>query len=314
MPSLSEEVFNNNSGHNTIDRNKDYQSSDYIEPLPINRKGTSTDCFEEMKKLRLDYPKNIIIGYININSVRNKFEQFSYLMKDLLDIIIIAETKLDSSFPSNPFTISGFRSPIRLDISSNSGGILVYIKDDILFKKIEGLEIPRDIQAIPIEIDIRKQKWLLLPLNSNPRQGPKYFVDNLGRIIDKYTPSRDNVLIIGDFNIVIGDNVMSTLIITYQLFSLYKGETCFKTSRGRSIDLMLTNRKHSFMKSQSFETGFSDYHHMIYTILKSAYVKLPPKIIKYRGYRNLQKEDSRETYILNFVKPLMLTIKFNIRP
>ena len=111
-----------------------------------------------MKKLRLDYPKNIIIGYININSVRNKFEQFSHMMKGMLDIIVIAETKLDSSFPSNQFTISGFKSPIRLDISSNSGGILVYIKEDILFKKIEDRDIPRDIQIIPIEINIRKQK------------------------------------------------------------------------------------------------------------------------------------------------------------
>ena len=54
---------------------------------------------------------------------------------------------------------------------------------------------------------------------------------------------------------------------------------------------MLTNSKHSFMKSQSFETGVSDYHHMIYTIVKSANVKLPPKMIKYREYRNFQKED-----------------------
>ena len=251
----------------------------------------NTDCFEEMKKLRSDYPKNIIIGYININSVRNKFEQFSHMMKGMLDIIVIAETKLDSSFPSNQFTISGFKSPIRLDISSNSGGILVYIKEDILFKKIEDRDIPRDIQIIPIEINIRKQKWLLLPIYRNPRQDPKYFADNLSRIIDKHTPSRDNVLIIGDFNMVIGDKVMSTLISTYQLFSLYKGETCFKTSRGRSIDLMLTNRKHSFMKSQSFETGFSDHHHVIYTILKSTYVKLSPKIIRYREYKNFHKEE-----------------------
>ena len=77
----------------------------------------------------------------------------------------------------------------------------------------------------------------------------------------------------------IDDKAMSTIISTYQLFSLSKGETCFKTLRGRSIDLMLTNRKHSFMKSQLFETGISDHHHMIYTILKSSYIKLPPKII-----------------------------------
>ena len=78
-----------------------------------------------------------------------------------LYFLVIAEAQLNSSFPSNRFTISDFKSQIRLEISINSGGILVYIKEDILFKKIEGLDIPRDIQAIPIEINIRKQKWLL---------------------------------------------------------------------------------------------------------------------------------------------------------
>ncbi len=45
------------------------------------------------------------------------------------------------------------------------------------------------------------------------------------------------------------------------------------------------------MKSQSFETGFSDHHHLIYTILKSTFVKLPPKTIKYREYKNFRVEE-----------------------
>ena len=61
----------------------------------------------------------------------------------------------------------------------------------------------------------------------------------------------------------VGDKAMSTLISTYQLYSLYKGATCFKTTKGRPNDLMLTNRKHSFLKSQSFETGFSYHYHLI---------------------------------------------------
>ncbi len=54
--------------------------------------------------------------------------------------------------------MSGFKAPFRLDISSNSGGLQVYAKEDVLCKKIEGLEIAKDIQVIPIDINIRKQK------------------------------------------------------------------------------------------------------------------------------------------------------------
>ena len=268
-----------------------YQCLGYVEPQPVTSIDTNTDCFEEMKTLRLKYSKNVIVGYININSVRNKFEHFSQMIRDKLDVLIIAETKLDPSFPSSQFTINGFNAPIRLDITRNSGGLLVYSREDILCRKIEGLEIPKDIQAIPIEINIRKQKWLLLPIYRSPTQDPCYFVDNVCRIIDGYALSRENVLLIGDFNMEVGDRALSPLINTYHLFNLLKGPTCFKTSRGRSIDLILTNKKHSFMKSQSFETGFSDHHHLIYTILKSTFVKLPPRNIRYREYRNFCAEE-----------------------
>ena len=36
------------------------------------------------------------------------------------------------------------------------------------------------------------------------------------------------------------------------------------------------------MNTRTFETGFSDFHVMLYTMLKSTYQKLPPKNIRYR--------------------------------
>ena len=175
--------------------------------------------------------KNVIVGYININSVRNKFEHFSQMIRDKLDVLIIAETKLDSSFPSSQFTINGFKAPIRLDITRNSGGLLVYSREDILCRKIEGLEIPKDIQAIPIEINIRKQKWLLLPIYRSPTQDPCYFVDNVCRIIDGYALSRENVLLIGDFNMEVGDRALSPLIVskvTYLRFQFHIEQVVYK--------------------------------------------------------------------------------------
>ena len=81
----------------------------------------SADCFEEMNTLRLKHPKMVIIGYMNINSIRNKFENFSQMVGDKFDILSIAETKLDSSFPSSHFKQNGFKELIRLDINKNLG-------------------------------------------------------------------------------------------------------------------------------------------------------------------------------------------------
>ena len=101
-------------------------------------------------------------------------------------------------------------------------------------------------------------------------------------------------MVLGDFNLEPSDIALASLIQDHGLYNMIKHPTCFKSSKGRCIDLIFTNRKHSFMHSKSFETGFSDHHHMIYTILKTTYIKLPPKKVIYRNYKNwsqLQFED-----------------------
>ena len=124
------------------------------------------NCFDELKLLRLKYPRNVIISYININSIRNEFSGFSEMIGENVDILVIAETKIDSSFPTSQFLIDDFESPYRLDVSGNSVGILVYVRDCLLSKYVNLVDTPPDIQVVPIEINFRKQKWLILPIYS----------------------------------------------------------------------------------------------------------------------------------------------------
>ena len=73
------------------------------------KNGKDHDAFSLLRKQRLDYPKNVIFGHLNINSLRNKFESISELIKGNFDIFLINETKLDASFPSNQFAMSGYK-------------------------------------------------------------------------------------------------------------------------------------------------------------------------------------------------------------
>ena len=52
-------------------------------------------------------------AYLNINSIRNKFELLKPMILDSVDILVIAETKLDSNFATNQFIIDGFSPPYR---------------------------------------------------------------------------------------------------------------------------------------------------------------------------------------------------------
>ena len=165
-----------------------------------------------MKKLRNANPKKIIISYININSIRNKSHDFVTLLQGSMDVLVIAETKLDSSFPTSQFVIPGYKKPYRLDISAHSGGLLVYVNEQITSKELSGIEVPHDIQAKFIELSLRKTKWLLVPSYRPPSQNEKYYVEQMGKLVDFHSRSTRNLVIFGDLNLEASDPALSVLI------------------------------------------------------------------------------------------------------
>ena len=171
-------------------------------------------------------------------------------------------------------------------MTENSGGILLYDRDNLISRKIPNINVPDDIQVIPFDINVRKQKWLLLPIYRPPHQNQAYFIEQLSQLLDRLS-GFENVLLLGDFNMEPNNQHQCSLLEKHDLINIIKGPTCFKSSKGRCIDLILTNKRHSLMKTQSFETGFSDHHHLIYTILKTTYSKVPPKKLVYRNYKKM---------------------------
>ena len=82
--------------------------------------------------------------------------------------------------------------------------------------------------------------------------------------------------------------------------NLIKGHTCFK-GKISLIDPILTNKKFSFKNIQSFETGLSDHHHMVYTMLKTTFQKSQPKQLTYRNFKNFYFESFKNDLMENMV-------------
>ena len=79
---------------------------------------------------------------------------------------------------------------------------------------------------------------------------------------------------------------MADFCCTYNLTCLIKENTCFKSLVNPScIDLILTNRSQSFQNSGAIETGLSDFHKLIITVLKTSFRKKTPIIISYMNYK-----------------------------
>ena len=98
------------------------------------------------------------MSHIDINSIRNKLDSLFEFTYSLVNFLAVSETKLDSSFPTGQFSLPGFRTTYRKDLSGKSGGLLVYVNSNISSKVLKIPDCPSDIQVIPVEINIKKQK------------------------------------------------------------------------------------------------------------------------------------------------------------
>ena len=211
-------------------------------------------------------------------------------IQDRIDILVVSETKIDGSFPPVQFRLDGFATPHRLDRNIHGGGLLLYVRSDITAKPLP--LICDGIECIILEVTISKKKWLLIGAYNPQKAQTKKFLLTLGGNLGHYLPSYDNVVLAGDFNSEASEEVMDDFCILFNLKSLIKSPTCFKSDTNPScIDLILTNRNNCFQNSTTIETGLSDFHHLVLTVLKTTFRKKPPKVVRYRNYRLYNRQN-----------------------
>ena len=97
----------------------------------------SQNFSQDLKNLRIDNPANLMFDYLNTNSVRNKFTNLQKLIKGNIDVVIIAETKIDTSFTKAQFLPDNYHPLFRLYINNKYGDILPYVKSSIPSRKLK---------------------------------------------------------------------------------------------------------------------------------------------------------------------------------
>ena len=147
---------------------------------PLVNNGTVNFLHQQLLK----YDKNLIIGSLNINSIRNKFLDFKELELSETDICLISETKLDDSFQDQQFHINGSKI-FRKDRNKFKGGLILFGKESISCKAFNTFYFSVECEIISIDFSISNKKWLLLSIDNLPSQMKLY----------------ENFLHIGDFNV-----------------------------------------------------------------------------------------------------------------
>ena len=214
-----------------------------------------------------------------MNSIRNKFDHLIAITKGDADVLMISDTKLDEPFPYMQFNIDGYNT-FSWDQNANSGGILVYVRDDIPCKLI-----PihcSTIEGFFIDMKLRKKK-LLWCCSKNPHRRFVYYLIDIGKNLDLLSTNYDNILLLGDFKAEVENNFVKDFCNIYGMKSFIRVvPTCYKNlANATFIDLFLASCNRSFQVSNTIETGLSDFYKMMVTLLKIYFQKREAKVVNY---------------------------------
>ena len=255
------------------------------------------DTFRPLREYKQRFPKGVTISYLNINSILNKFNEFSRVMTDALaDIVSIAETKIDETVLDAVLSVKNFKL-YRCDGTRYSRGLITYVRSDLTHCRRTDLEnSDSDAQYIVIEVWLKKQRWFFVSVYKPPTVHNETFLAEMTNICERLFVESTDVIILGDMNIDMGvpGNKLKDFCETLGFRNIILKNTCFKSSNETLIDVILVSKPVRFNETMVFDTGLSDFHKMI-TVSTKLYAprRIPRKII-YRSFKNFDELSYRE--------------------
>jgi len=120
----------------------------------------------------------------------------------------------------------------RQDKQSNSGGMITYVSKNIPSTTVNMNSCNNEIECMPIELNCKGTKILVLGMYKNPKMKPNDFKCSFKKL-DLY----EHIVIIGDLNFnMLQNNVLSQMCPTLNLTNIITEPTCHKSNTATLID------------------------------------------------------------------------------
>ena len=254
----------------------------------------------QLRKLKLSHSKGLTCGHININGLRSKFTEICDLFtENIFDILFIGETKLDSSFTTAQFTLPEFKTH-RADRNQNGGGIMLIIRSDIPCRRLKSYEddVIEPIESLVVEVMVRKEKWLFICLYNPNFRYRHACCETIEKLCTRAQGDGFSMVsVLGDANInMTCKKDAKCLYDTMEICGLKNiidKPTCFKSSDGTLLDVILTTSSKRFSSVINIDTGISDFHNLIGFITKIHVPRKKRHDIVYRSYKHFDDSHFR---------------------
>ncbi|XP_072178279.1 uncharacterized protein [Diadema setosum] len=144
--------------------------------------------------------QNLRVLNINFQSVRNKKAEIGDVLDSTKpDIVLGTETWLKENITSSELFPDGY-TIVRRDRSDGYGGVLIALKENIIF---EQLSVEEAVEAILVKIPVTGNKYLLVGVIYRPPSSGTEYMDMVCNVIEKIHSQHPNAVLWlgGDLNL-----------------------------------------------------------------------------------------------------------------
>ena len=241
---------------------------------------------------------------MNIRSVPKNLDEVTMMFDNILEelsFIILVETWLHED-NIDWYNISGFNSCHKVRQNKRGGGVSIYIKDSIVFKKLDNINIMTpNIEGIFIKITQHycpfNQSLIIGAIYRPPNGDITEFIHAMHEIIDKLHLEENHVYIGGDYNIDLlkykGNhhvNEFIDLMMSASMFPVITKPTRISQYSTSLIDNIFTNNIAYTHRSYILINQISDHYPLIMEV-KCTIPRVIRNVTEQRNYsaKNLKR-------------------------
>jgi len=188
--------------------------------------------------------KKINICHINIRSLsRSKLRALQTSIANGYDIITLSETHLHQGVSNNVFNLTGFHEIIRKDRNEHGGGVAIYIKENIAYKRLAQYE-SKNMESLWVQINTIQGKVLICCCYRPPDKKADFWNTFEDSLIESKSDKAKYMVVLGDLNADFktpNGRKLSDICARQNLSCLIKEPTRITKTTATILDQIITN-------------------------------------------------------------------------
>ena len=252
------------------------------------------------------------LGLINCQSACNKSDLIrDHILDHGIDILALTETWFRSQTDHNvaATTPNGYQLIHAPRKGRRGGGVaLVYnsaLKASLTTEQPFSNQTPSPTSSEYIQVDImHDNRHFRLIVVYRPPPSPKHrvpfssFIDEFSKLLNQQVLFTGTLIVLGDFNVHWNENTAEAKLLSavIQQFNLQQMVDCETHKSGHTIDLIITSRSETLLKSV-YPSEFVSDHCVIHCILNLQKPKFTKRQVSYRKLKSIDLSEFQHDLI-----------------